>query len=213
MLHSLALVTVPHSNIGKSEKFPADAINGKNRMHQHTTKTTAFANRSIAFGAFLTAAQNDLARVLYRQHLPPGHAFRRVPGRSFTQTGHSHCRVAQKSPKPDFAAPLATCQSQNARPRRSRQNLMAPGPLFLSRKSPKLPTSKRPTSTEARSMAASRIQRQPIESALQRHIKTKMCASDSLILGGLPLQLPARSSYSVCPCAGTIMPLKLEVAS
>ena len=104
-------------SVGKTKKLATHGVDSENRMQKDTAKMTAFANRSIPLRTRFLAAQNDLARVLYRQHVPPGYASRRVPGRFLAQARHSHRGVTQKPPKPDLATRLATCQSENARSR------------------------------------------------------------------------------------------------
>ena len=114
---SLALVTVPDRNIGKSKQFAAHRIGHQNRMQQKAAELAALANWAIAPPARLPAAEHNLAGILDRQNIASGNPLCNVPGSAFAQPCHRHCRVAQKPPKSDLATTLAASQSQNARTR------------------------------------------------------------------------------------------------
>jgi hypothetical protein len=108
------LVAVPHGNIRKPNKLPACRINGQNRVHKNPAQKAAPANRPKASLSYLGAAQNHLACILNGQNIPALNPLSGSVARSFAQSLHSHCRIAQETAKPDLPTPQPAAKFQNA---------------------------------------------------------------------------------------------------
>ena len=102
---ALAPVPVPDLDVDEAQQIPRARVHRQNRMHQHSAKVAALADRPVPLFGLLAVAQNDLARILDRQNVASldgiGHARRR----RLRKRARAHPRIAQKSSKTHLLAP------------------------------------------------------------------------------------------------------------